>query len=133
MEGDKDVIEIRGERSFDKASSKLNCTGCCDLIETLRAKRNLINLCQLKFNSLLFEFEFQFFFYFSSPSLSLRSVCSRQILKRNRNTPFFLIDSYNPIISFSPRRPSKIFSPSGKLSKILFSKVERNFAEISLV
>lgn len=31
-EGDKDVIEIRGERSFDKASSKLNCTGCCDLI-----------------------------------------------------------------------------------------------------
>lgn len=27
MEGDKDVIEIRGERSFDKASSKLNCTG----------------------------------------------------------------------------------------------------------
>lgn len=68
MEGDKDVIEIRGERSFDKASSKLNCTGCCDLIETLRAKRNLINN-SANLNLILFcsNSNFNFCFIFLLP------------------------------------------------------------------
>lgn len=80
-------------------------------METLRGKFNH----QLKFNSL----RISIFLLLPFP-LSL-SVCPRQIPKRDRNTPFFLIDSYNPLT------PQSLLPSIENFLFLLFSKVKKKF------